>query len=254
MGGYWIHSPDNPFNQMDYTRGGGGRDNDQTRESNERRASAMQGAGPGAWARFADMGVAAKHMKDGDYAIVGDRVVKRDESRPTRKSGDQGDSPSQSGGSGRVPNTGTPKPGLAGAPTRLPVHTRVGLPSRHDPFKELDDDHPFMPMNTQLERVGDGSYQESLGAISDLGWIKTTTGYRVAPSKDAKERIEDDIFQQGMWNAVNVVLPGVGILPQPFPQQFAGMEDAMRFDFWRSEWQFKSRPGLNGSMVTGGGF
>lgn len=74
MSGYWIDSPDNPFNQMSWTRGGGGYDNDQTRESNERRASAMSGAGASALPHFATGAIAQAAVPNG-YAVVGDHVV-----------------------------------------------------------------------------------------------------------------------------------------------------------------------------------
>lgn len=52
MSDYWVDSPDNPFNRMDYTRGGGGNDNSDTEQSNRLRAFAMQGSGAGALPRF----------------------------------------------------------------------------------------------------------------------------------------------------------------------------------------------------------
>lgn len=76
MSDYWIDSPDNPFNQMDYTRGGGGYDNRQTHESNDRRAEAMQGAGAAALPHFANVGVAQAYYPGKGLAVVDGNVIR----------------------------------------------------------------------------------------------------------------------------------------------------------------------------------
>lgn len=64
-GGYWVNSPENPFNQMDYTRGGGGYDNAATTESNANRAFAMSGSG-NSMPRYANKTEAQKALDNGN--------------------------------------------------------------------------------------------------------------------------------------------------------------------------------------------
>lgn len=45
------------------------------------------------------------------------------------------------------------------------------------------------------------------GTINDYGFVQTPTGLAVVPSKDAKERIEDQIVPETMWSIRNQILP-----------------------------------------------
>lgn len=56
------------------------------------------------------------------------------------------------------------------------------------------------------------------GAISDLGFARTATGYVPVPSKDVKERIEDMTIPEVMWAMRNNILPSVQFNQNPpFP-------------------------------------
>lgn len=48
------------------------------------------------------------------------------------------------------------------------------------------------------------------GAITDIGWARTSTGWAPVPSKDVKERIEDNIIQEGLHAFRNNLLPSLG--------------------------------------------
>lgn len=114
----------------------------------------------------------------------------------------------------------------------------------------------LIPKDTQLKRIGVGGQQESLGAISDLGWARTATGWVPVPSSDVKERIEDNLFMEGSWFVRNYLGP-----------MFFGGEDVVGPDFLAPEYSHYI-PGLNewreggsprrntdGQFVfTGGGF
>ncbi|KKB09523.1 hypothetical protein [Devosia chinhatensis] len=78
MSGYWIDDDANPFNQMSWTRGGGGYDNSGTHKSNELRSEAMEGAGAAALPHFANAGVAAASTPGLSYVVVGDNVLRVD--------------------------------------------------------------------------------------------------------------------------------------------------------------------------------
>lgn len=67
-GGYWVNSPENPFNQMDYTRGGGGYDNASTTQSNANRAFAMAGSG-NSMPRYANSAEAHKAVRNGNVPV-----------------------------------------------------------------------------------------------------------------------------------------------------------------------------------------
>lgn len=116
-GGYWIHSQENPFNRMDYTRGGGGLDNKQTWLSNKLRAEAMKGSALGVLPRYRNLATAAKQMEgpglafiNGQLGYVGRAVAGPAVARKTTGTTPKGDPV--------VPTTG---PGAQGAGTALVV-------------------------------------------------------------------------------------------------------------------------------------
>lgn len=55
-------------------------------------------------------------------------------------------------------------------------------------------------------------------SVPDTGWARTVTGLAPVPSKDVKERIEDNLIQEVMWAIRNNIvpsLPGMGKYNQP---------------------------------------
>lgn len=62
------------------------------------------------------------------------------------------------------------------------------------------------------------------GSISDFGFIRNSYGgYTVAPSKDAKERTEDDLIQQSLWAWRNQIQPMFsGLEPPTFATPIRG--------------------------------
>lgn len=56
------------------------------------------------------------------------------------------------------------------------------------------------------------------GAIADVGYARTTTGWAPIPSKDVKERIEDSFIPETLWAVRNNMLPtmGMNLAPPPF--------------------------------------
>lgn len=73
------------------------------------------------------------------------------------------------------------------------------------------------PKDSPLERVqaAPGAPHQEHAAISDLGWAKTKTGYAPIPSKDVKERIEDNLIQEVMWSIRNNLMPNFGFYDPP---------------------------------------
>ena len=73
------------------------------------------------------------------------------------------------------------------------------------------------------------------GAIADVGWARTPTGWVPIPSKDVKERIEDQMIPELGWAIRNNLMPTIGQgNPPPFKPK--------RGYFWKfhrlkQEWQ-----------------
>ena len=63
-----------------------------------------------------------------------------------------------------------------------------------------------------LERTASlpGHPESEAGAIPDFGWAKTKTGVVPIPSGDIKNRIEDNIFHEGMHFVRNNIAPNFG--------------------------------------------
>lgn len=74
-------------------------------------------------------------------------------------------------------------------------------------------------MSVQRLQVTAGEGQnrpgKEAGSINDYGYVRTPTGLSIVPSKDVKERIEDQIVPESMWALRNQLLPNIGGGPQP---------------------------------------
>lgn len=261
--GHWVEDPDNAFNRMSWTRGGAGRNNEATRESNARRAGSMPGVD--ALPRFATPGVGAAAVGQGDQFVVGDLVYEGappNTTGPGRGGVATGSQGGGSGpGSGRVasgpldaggvgsgsrlvvmPPGGPYRDGYRPGPTELRFGTGFSTAPKIDGVE-----------NQPLKRVGTGGQQEALGAISDIGFARTATGWIPTPSQDMKERIEDDMFMQGSFFVRNYLVP----------MFIGGQEHSVRPDFLDPEYSHYV-PALNewraGTFTrpsgyrTGGGF
>lgn len=89
--------------------------------------------------------------------------------------------------------------------------------------------------NKPLKRIGVGGPQEAAGAISDIGWGVSTTGYFPVPGSDMKERMEDDIVQELMWFGRNYIAPQFGINQLPYPEFLE--PGTHHWNSWVNEWQ-----------------
>jgi hypothetical protein len=105
-----------------------------------------------------------------------------------------------------------------------------------------------------LKRIGVGGQQESLGAISDIGWARTATGWVPVPSADVKERLEDNLFMASSWFLRNYVVPMVtdgGKRPDFLDPDYS------HYRWLPNEWREGGKPRFNkdgGLTFTGGGF
>lgn len=138
MSGYWIDSPDNPFNQMSYTRGGGGYDNSSTHESNAARDFAMQGSGTGALPRYADTQTAQSVLPAGSLAVVGDYVIKTTAQTPAQVGSGAGAGTAATGGAhtsgaGAEAVVNDPQAKTKGAGSRLTITAGAPLKVKTKP-------------------------------------------------------------------------------------------------------------------------
>lgn len=91
-----------------------------------------------------------------------------------------------------------------------------------------------------MERVGNGGWSDP-GTISDIGWMKTRTGWAVTYSQDAKDRTEDDLYEQTSWAVRNRLIPLITRDP-PFPD-FIGDRKDFEFNELGQEWvPYKAPP------------
>lgn len=81
-----------------------------------------------------------------------------------------------------------------------------------------------------------GSPHLEPGAVSDVGWARTSTGAVPVPSKDVKERIEDNIFQEVSHFVRNNILPNLGSRASKPTWKADGAND-WEWDYLRQEWR-----------------
>lgn len=75
------------------------------------------------------------------------------------------------------------------------------------------------------------------GAITDVGYARTKTGWAPVPSKDVKERIEDMMLPSWNWFLRNNLLPSVGSNESPPFKAPAG--HYWQFNPWVQEYRLK---------------
>ena len=72
---------------------------------------------------------------------------------------------------------------------------------------------PHAPVNRNPDRPS-----MEPGDIVDTGWARTPTGWTPVPSKDVKERIEDNLISETLWEMRNRIPPSFfGEFNPPFP-------------------------------------
>lgn len=81
-----------------------------------------------------------------------------------------------------------------------------------------------------------GAPSGEAGAITDIGWARTSTGWAPVPSKDVKERIEDQAIPEFMWALRNNILPSFGINQVPPPTKPPEGKE-WRWNWLRQEYQ-----------------
>lgn len=82
-----------------------------------------------------------------------------------------------------------------------------------------------------------GSPEAEPGALSDIGWVKTKTGIVPVPSKDTKERIEDNMPHEWMHYYRNNIKPNFGKGTKPPKEALPKGATDWEWSFWDQEYQ-----------------
>lgn len=110
-----------------------------------------------------------------------------------------------------------------GSPPGVPLPDAIqgGLAGQGDAVRV----RPAEPTASQSGRPA-----QEAGAINSFGYTRDTdTSYGIAPSKDMKERIEDDLIGETLWHIRNRINP-----PPPDPKQYPIPEHLRRqgYKYW----------------------
>lgn len=125
---------------------------------------------------------------------------------------------------GRLRQTPTPPAPVAGPGYMVPGQTSSGPLIERKPL-EVAPAHPGRP-------------NAEGGAITDVGYARTNTGWVPVPSNDVKNRIEDNFVQERLWDMRNNVLPSFGFNTSPPPFK-PPPGQKWYFDVARQEYQLK---------------
>lgn len=79
-----------------------------------------------------------------------------------------------------------------------------------------------------------GRPAQEAGWVPDVGYARTDTGLTPVPSKDVKEKIEDQFIPEMMWAARNYLAPNFGAGEKP-PQSML----PKGYDYW--EWSYRKQ-------------
>lgn len=96
------------------------------------------------------------------------------------------------------------------------------------------------PMARQSHAAGAPS--QEAGAVTEMGYLRTPTGWAPVMSKDAKDRSEDDIGAELSWALRNRLLPSVGFAHQPPTDVKLGPDEYWKFNAVKQEYYIAKRP------------
>lgn len=93
----------------------------------------------------------------------------------------------------------------------------------------LVQEHPLYRVHSQP-----GQPAQEVGAVPDYGFTRTPTGLAIVPSKDVKEKIEDQMIPEFMWAFRNSIKPNFGGGPTPPDKKFYPLPPG--YDEWKWNW------------------
>lgn len=112
---------------------------------------------------------------------------------------------------------------------RLSASVSYGLPGQPNASSGVAD----QPMSRNVLASADKS--QEAGAIADVGWGRTSTGWAYVPGEQVGQRMEDQIIPSTMWAFRNGVLPNLGEGNPPAFQPPKGGK--WSWNYMKQEWQ-----------------
>lgn len=108
---------------------------------------------------------------------------------------------------------------------------------------------PVLVRPSERSANAPGRPAQQAGHVTDIAYARTDTGYTPVPSKDVKERIEDQFVPEFMWAMRNQLAPNLGLAEPPSKSQLPKGAYAWKWSTLRQEWQ----PVYKGQKVPYGG-
>lgn len=84
-----------------------------------------------------------------------------------------------------------------------------------------------------------GRPAQEVGAVPDVGFARTATGYAPVPSQDVKNRIEDMVIPEILWADRNLLRPNLGQAERPSDSLLPSKYHTWIWNKWKQEWQPK---------------
>lgn len=131
---------------------------------------------------------------------------------------------------------------IASKTAQLRQNAQPPFPAQGDAYVIPGQSNSGLIKNKPLEVAPGPSNQPQSegGAITDVGYARTSTGWAPVPSNDVKQRIEDNFVQERLWDMRNNILPSFGYNTSPPPfKPPAGKE--WYFDVLKQEYQLIDR-------------
>lgn len=92
------------------------------------------------------------------------------------------------------------------------------------------------------QSVSAGAPSQEAGAVSEMGYLRTPTGWAAVMSKDAKDRTEDDIGAELAWSVRNRLFPSLGGQLQPPADVKLADDEYWYFNAFKQEYQIRKKP------------
>lgn len=125
---------------------------------------------------------------------------------------------------------------------RLRQVTQPAIPAAVDPYLIPGQGNSPLISSKALEvtPAPKNAPQSEGGAIPDVGYARTGTGWTPVPSNDVKNRIEDQVIPELLWSLRNNVFPSVGYNFNPPPFKAPDGKE-WHFDVLRQEYQLRPK-------------
>lgn len=105
------------------------------------------------------------------------------------------------------------------------------------------------PLSKTVSSPGRASQEP--GWVPDTGFARTATGLAPVPSKDVKEKIEDQMVPEAMWAMRNYLMPNIGYGEKPSKTMLPKGAHDWEWSYLKQEWQPQYKPTKNFRWQSG---